>query len=183
MAEDIPRWLICGAGAGLAVDLGLYPLDTIKTRLQSKQGFFAAGGFKHIYSGMGSVAIGSAPGAALFFMTYRSVNGLFRKESSYLFCLQLIADSLVHAFSATIAEVVACAVRVPTELVKQRLQASAKQALSDVCREIYKSNRLRGFYRGYLSTIAREIPFSIIEFPLWEFLKMKLAKNRVSGLL
>ncbi|EYC15357.1 hypothetical protein Y032_0037g3475 [Ancylostoma ceylanicum] len=81
MAEDIPRWLVCGAGAGLAVDLGLYPLDTIKTRLQSKQGFLAAGGFRNIYSGMGSVAIGSAPGAALFFLSYRSVNAMFKEES------------------------------------------------------------------------------------------------------
>ncbi|KHJ78451.1 carrier protein PET8 domain protein [Oesophagostomum dentatum] len=171
MAEDIPRWLVCGAGAGLAVDLGLYPLDTIKTRLQSKQGFLAAGGFRNIYSGMGSVAIGSAPGAALFFMSYRYMNSLFKEENSF-----------VHAFSASIAEVVACAVRVPTELVKQRLQASSgKRALSDVCREIYRSNRLRGFYRGYLSTVAREIPFSVIEFPLWEFLKSKVAERKVSS--
>ncbi len=28
------RRLICGAVAGLAVDLSLYPLDTCKTRLQ-----------------------------------------------------------------------------------------------------------------------------------------------------
>lgn len=170
MNEDIPRWLVCGAGAGLAVDLGLYPLDTIKTRLQSRQGFFAAGGFKHIYSGMGSVAIGSAPGAALFFLSYRSINGCFKEESS-----------LVHAFSASMAETIACAVRVPTELVKQRLQASStKRRLMEVCMEIYRSNRFRGFYRGYLSTVAREIPFSVIEFPLWEFLKKAVAARKGS---
>lgn len=43
------KWTLCGATAGLAVDLGLYPLDTIKTRLQSKQGFIAAGGLRNIY--------------------------------------------------------------------------------------------------------------------------------------
>ena len=47
--DEVVRWLICGAGAGLAVDLGLYPLDTIKTRLQSQQGFRSAGGFSRIY--------------------------------------------------------------------------------------------------------------------------------------
>lgn len=41
--------LVCGATAGIAVDLGLYPLDTLKTRLQSKQGFRAAGGFRNLY--------------------------------------------------------------------------------------------------------------------------------------
>ena len=43
--------LISGGLAGTAVDVSLFPLDTIKTRLQSKQGFLAAGGFKNIYSG------------------------------------------------------------------------------------------------------------------------------------
>ncbi|CAJ0599646.1 unnamed protein product [Cylicocyclus nassatus] len=143
-------------------------VDTIKTRLQSKQGFFAAGGFRHIYSGMGSVAIGSAPGAALFFVTYRSVNGMFNKE-----------NWLVRSFSASIAEIVACAIRVPTELVKQRMQASSsKRMLSDVCIEIYKSDNLRGFYRGYVSTIIREIPFSIIQFPLWEYWKDAIAARK-----
>lgn len=51
-----------GGCAGTAVDVTLFPLDTIKTRLQSSQGFFKAGGFRGIYSGLGAAAIGSAPG-------------------------------------------------------------------------------------------------------------------------
>uniref|UniRef100_A0A0K0DJR0 S-adenosylmethionine mitochondrial carrier protein n=1 Tax=Angiostrongylus cantonensis TaxID=6313 RepID=A0A0K0DJR0_ANGCA len=170
MNEDLVRWLVCGAGAGLAVDLGLYPLDTMKTRLQSKQGFVAAGGFRNLYrhDGMGPVAVGSAPGAALFFLNYRLLNSLFSEESA--FC---------HAVSASFAEAVACLVRVPTEIVKQRLQASNhERGLRQVCREIYRSGRVFGFYRGYLSTIAREIPFSVIEFPLWEFLKTTVASRK-----
>jgi len=48
--------------AGTAVDVALFPLDTIKTRLQSSQGFFKAGGFKGVYSGLSAAAAGSAPG-------------------------------------------------------------------------------------------------------------------------
>ena len=44
------------------MDLLFFPIDTVKTRLQSSQGFFAAGGFKGIYKGIGSVVVGSAPG-------------------------------------------------------------------------------------------------------------------------
>ena len=43
--------LISGGIAGTTVDVALYPLDTIKTRLQSSQGFIKAGGFKGVYSG------------------------------------------------------------------------------------------------------------------------------------
>lgn len=56
--------------AGTSVDVALFPIDTLKTRLQSPQGFIQAGGFRGIYNGLGAAAIGSAPGAALFFSTY-----------------------------------------------------------------------------------------------------------------
>lgn len=53
-----------GAAAGLSVDLLFFPIDTVKTRLQSRQGFLASGGFKGIYKGIGSVFVGGAPGGA-----------------------------------------------------------------------------------------------------------------------
>src|SRR5512140_1139106 len=62
--------LLAGALAGTTVDLSLYPLDTLKTRLQSSSGFLASGGFSGVYRGVGSAIVGSAPGAALFFCTY-----------------------------------------------------------------------------------------------------------------
>ena len=47
--------------AGLSVDMALFPIDTVKTRLQSAKGFMNAGGFRGIYSGVGSAAVGSMP--------------------------------------------------------------------------------------------------------------------------
>src|SRR4051794_38159663 len=62
-----------GGVAGTAVDLSLFPLDTLKTRLQSSAGFRASGGFRNLYRGLGSVALGSAPSASLFFLAYDSI--------------------------------------------------------------------------------------------------------------
>jgi solute carrier family 25 S-adenosylmethionine transporter 26 len=64
--------LVAGAIAGTSVDTILFPLDTIKTRLQSKQGFLKSGGFKNIYSGLSSAIMGSSPSAAFFFLTYET---------------------------------------------------------------------------------------------------------------
>ena len=50
-----------GSAAGVVTDIILYPIDTIKTRLQSSEGFYKSGGFSGIYKGIGAAAAGSAP--------------------------------------------------------------------------------------------------------------------------
>ena len=48
------------------MDLLFFPIDTVKTRLQSSQGFRRAGGLAGVYKGVGSVIVGSAPGGVFF---------------------------------------------------------------------------------------------------------------------
>lgn len=55
--------LLAGGAAGTSVDILLFPLDTIRTRLQSQKGFWSSGGFRGIYSGLLSASVGSAPTA------------------------------------------------------------------------------------------------------------------------
>ena len=59
--------LIAGGCAGTTVDVALYPLDALKTRLQSPAGFWKAGGFSGIYRGVLATALGASPGSAMFF--------------------------------------------------------------------------------------------------------------------
>uniref|UniRef100_A0AAF5DG64 Uncharacterized protein n=1 Tax=Strongyloides stercoralis TaxID=6248 RepID=A0AAF5DG64_STRER len=109
------RWFVCGGFAGLSVDLALYPIDTIKTRIQSENGFIKSGGFKNIYKGIGAVALGAAPGSAAFFITYKKLQDLsFSNKKS----------PLTDAFCASVGEISACIVRVPTEHIKQLAQTS-----------------------------------------------------------
>ena len=54
----------------MAVDGTLFPLDTLKTRLQSPDGFRQSGGFRGIYSGLGPAILGSAPTGKLFLVSY-----------------------------------------------------------------------------------------------------------------
>ncbi|KFD66541.1 hypothetical protein M514_01538 [Trichuris suis] len=155
--------LFSGAFAGLAVDLALYPLDTLKTRLQSSAGLMSTGGFKSMYAGLPSIAVGSAPGSALFFLTYEYVKGA---SSGWV-----PNRSASHVLAACCGELVACLVRVPTEVIKQRAQAMATVSVGKVAASILASSGPAGLYRGFLATVAREIPFSCIQFPLWESLK------------
>lgn len=54
--------LLSGATAGLCVDLAVYPLDTIKTRLQSISQSIKPSGRLHLFAGLPAVLFGSAPG-------------------------------------------------------------------------------------------------------------------------
>lgn len=156
--------LIAGGCAGTSVDIALYPLDTLRTRLQSEQGFLKAGGFKGAYRGVLSAAIGSAPGAAAFFSTYETMKGVIKTSSGGE------ERWWHHSTASSCGEVAACFIRVPTDNIKQNMQVGKYETLTVALRSI-SAGGVGGFYTGYLTTVAREIPFSFIQFPLYEGFK------------
>ena len=79
--------------------------DTIKSRLQSPEGIIKAGGFRGIYKGLSVAAVGSAPGAALFFMTYEASKNYCERYSERDNAIK-IAPSVVHMFCASVGEFV-----------------------------------------------------------------------------
>ncbi|KAH3900491.1 probable Putative mitochondrial carrier protein PET8 [Saccharomycodes ludwigii] len=172
--------LISGACAGTATDLVFFPIDTLKTRLQAKGGFFHNGGYRGVYKGLGSAVIASAPSASLFFVTYDSM-----KKFLHPFFIKYIggcnnkselANVLTHMSASSLGEITACLVRVPAEVIKQRTQTSQLLNSSSwkTLRSILQNNRgnvISTLYRGWNTTIMREIPFTCIQFPIYEYLK------------
>ncbi|KAK4165113.1 putative mitochondrial carrier protein PET8 [Cladorrhinum sp. PSN259] len=166
--------LLAGALAGTTVDLSLFPLDTLKTRLQSSAGFFASGGFRGIYRGVGSAVVGSAPGAAFFFSTYEASKSFLSTSTT-----TQLSQPQTHMVAASLGEIAACAIRVPTEVVKQRAQAgqfggSSLNSLLAILRQrstVGIFGVWRELYRGWGITVMREVPFTVLQFPMWEGLK------------
>lgn len=70
------------------------------------------------------------------------------------------------------------------------MQAGLHHSLTEAVSTAYKLNGFSGFYVGYGTTIMREvnlfppisyfqqIPFSLIQFPIYEKLKLEIAKFR-----
>jgi solute carrier family 25 S-adenosylmethionine transporter 26 len=93
MPSEFTTALLSGGCAGFAVDISLYPLDTIKSRMQSQEGFVKAGGLRGVYAGLGPAALGSFPGAALFFATYETSKAALTGDSQR-------SNALVHLTAA-----------------------------------------------------------------------------------
>lgn len=175
--DEVLRSLVAGGVAGTCTDLVFFPIDTIKTRLQAKGGFFKNGGRHGIYQGVGSTIVASAPGAALFFMCYDFGK---RKLPEYTWFKD--RPAAIHMVSASVGEIVACSIRVPSEVVKQRVQTgqhgSSWVSLKNILSNATGEGVFRGLYRGYFTTVMREIPFTMIQFPLYEGMKTRWAAAR-----
>ncbi|KAJ5952205.1 Mitochondrial substrate/solute carrier [Penicillium vulpinum] len=203
------RSLISGAIAGLTVDCSLYPLDTIKTRLQKARDHTAPQTrlslrqtFRGIYAGLPSVLFGSAPSAASFFIVYDGVKRTMLPPQPIGSKPNPQSRShiiLTHSLASSLGEIAACAVRVPTEVIKQRAQAglfggSSLLALKDILslRHAVSASTaspstpapkrgygqvFRELYRGAGITIAREIPFTVLQFTMWESMKEAYGKR------
>jgi len=167
--------LFAGGIAGICVDTVLFPLDTLKTRLQSSQGFQKAGGFKGVYRGIGAAVIGSAPIASLFFGAYEFTKHTLEHRMG-------VAEGeggwVVPMVAGIVGETVACFMVVPTENIKQKVQAGLHPTAIKSLLSILEEEGPRGLYRGYSATVLREVPFSIIQYPIWEALKHQLIISR-----
>jgi solute carrier family 25 S-adenosylmethionine transporter 26 len=96
---------------------------------------------------------------------------------------------------------VSCLIRVPTEIVKSRTQTGAYGPGKSSWHSLVQTMRyegIRGFYRGFGITIAREVshfgissrtqddtdeqlPFTSLQFPLYEALKGQLSRRYLDG--
>lgn len=183
--------LLAGGLAGTSVDVALFPIDTLKTRLQSPAGFVASGGFRGVYKGVVAAAAGSAPGAALFFGTYEALKpAVARWQRSALGGGDGYSPAATHMIAASMGEAAACLVRVPTEVLKSKMQTNAAGAstLSSTLRLVlserdgrsFASGTFGGLYRGYGITLMREVPFAFVQFPLYERFKVEWGRYQGS---
>lgn len=174
---DAPAWrvaagnLAAGATAGCSVEAALYPIDTIKTRLQAMRsggGFSAllkAGGGRSLYAGVWGNLAGVAPASAVFMAVYepvkRAVMDAVPEDKAFL-----------GPLSAGVAAGVASSViRVPTEVVKTRMQTGEFRHAFTALKTILAKEGAKGIFAGYGSFLLRDLPFDAIEFVTYEQLK------------
>ncbi|XAR73264.1 hypothetical protein NMG60_11007175 [Bertholletia excelsa] len=165
--------VIAGGTAGVVVETALYPIDTIKTRLQAAQG----GGqiiLKGLYSGLAGNLAGVLPASAMFVGVYEPT------KQKLLKVVPENLSALAHLTAGAIGGIAASLIRVPTEVVKQRMQTGQFGSAPDAVRLIVSKEGFKGLYAGYGSFLLRDLPFDAIQFCIYEQLRIgyKLAAKR-----
>ncbi|PON52682.1 Mitochondrial substrate/solute carrier [Parasponia andersonii] len=164
---------IAGAAAGVIVEAVLYPIDTIKTRLQAAHG----GGsiiLKDLYSGLAGNLVGSLPASAICVGVYEPA------KQTLLASFPEKLSALAHLTAGFIGGAASSLIRVPTEVVKQRMQTGQFASAPDAVRLIVAKEGFKGLYAGYGSFLLRDLPFDAIQFCMYEQLRIgyKLAARR-----
>ncbi|CAO3592112.1 unnamed protein product [Absidia cylindrospora] len=174
---------IAGALAGIGEHCLMYPVDSIKTRMQVGQSVStlvsaSSTGWlqtqQQLWRGVYSVVIGAGPAHALHFATYEFCKERFhrwiqREESSWTRdenLQQILATgsagacaTLVHDFMMT-----------PFDVIKQRMQLkdSIYRSVRECARAVYVKEGITAFYISLPTTLTMSIPFQSIQFATYE---------------
>ena len=135
-----------------------------------------AGGGRALYTGVWGNLAGVMPASAIFMGVYEPIK-------------RQVADQappgrewLGPLIAGATAGVAASVVRVPTEVVKQRMQSGEfGGAAINAVRAIVAREGVRGMFAGYGSFLLRDIPFDAIEFVAYEQLKRAYAATLKGG--
>uniref|UniRef100_A0A6V7QQ19 S-adenosylmethionine carrier 1, chloroplastic/mitochondrial n=1 Tax=Ananas comosus var. bracteatus TaxID=296719 RepID=A0A6V7QQ19_ANACO len=130
--------------------------------------------WKGLYSGLAGNIAGVLPASAVFV-------GIYEPTKQKL--LEIFPEkfsAVAHLTAGAIGGAAASLIRVPTEVVKQRMQTGQFSSAPDAVRLILAKEGFKGLYAGYSSFLLRDLPFDAIQFCLYEQLRIgyKIAAKR-----
>jgi len=177
------RAMVAGSAAGMTEHAVMFPLDTVKTRMQVTPGnaipshtsslsallkIARTEGVTRLYRGAPLVAISAVPAHALYFGAYEATRKfLGANRSSH--------QPLKTAFAGIVATMGHDILSTPIDVIKQRLQMENSPLRS------YKDGLLNTsfnqLFRSYPTTVMLNIPMVVVNFVVYESLIL-LAKSQ-----
>ncbi|KXH41959.1 hypothetical protein CSIM01_02795 [Colletotrichum simmondsii] len=179
--------MIAGGVGGSTGDMLMHSLDTVKTRQQGdphippKYTSLGSSYYKilrqegvrrGLYGGWIPALGGSLPGTMMFFGTY---------EWSKRFLIDHgVQQHLAYLTAGFLGDLAGSIVYVPSEVLKTRLQLQGRynnpyfksgynyRGTVDAARTIVRHEGPAALFHGYQATLARDLPFSALQFMFWE---------------
>lgn len=173
---DVSTHMTAGAIAGLMEHCVMYPLDSVKTRMQSLSGTSSYRGIGEVLQrmvaqegilrpvrGMGAVVLGAGPAHALYFSCYEYLKDNLTHQG--------LNNHVAYGAAGCVATILHDGIMTPADVVKQRLQMykSPYKSLLDCIASIYRTEGISAFYRSYTTQLAMNVPFQSLHFVTYEF--------------
>ncbi|XP_022745221.1 uncharacterized protein LOC111295762 [Durio zibethinus] len=165
-----------GLSCALSTSL-MHPVDTIKTRVQASTLTFPEIISKLPQIGVRGLYRGSIPAILGQFSSHGLRTGIF--EASKLVLINVapnLPDIQVQSMASFCSTFLGTAVRIPCEVLKQRLQAGLFDNVGEALVGTWHQDGLKGFFRGTGATLCREVPFYVAGMGLYAESK-KLAQQ------
>lgn len=152
----------------------MYPVDTIKTRMQMGKKVSLDG----LYKGVGGSLFGQVPYGVLTFGSYEIYKqALISKFPS-------ANPVYLYALSAIMGDITGSGWLCPSEVIKQQLQGGMHSNMMSAISSVWKNQGVKGFYQGYLGGLARDVPFRVAQLTSYEVTKslyLKQKSNRLNA--
>lgn len=171
------RAMAAGSCAGVTEHVTMFPVDTVKTRLQVRSGpsdartgllptikqIVQKEGVLRLYRGASLVAVGAIPAHAMYFGAYeltRKLLGATRsKHQPFHTAAAGVSATIGHDLIST-----------PIDVIKQRLQMK-KSPISGIY-DGFRKTPLNQLFRSFPSTVLLNIPMVCANFVTYESLKL-----------
>lgn len=179
------QFMVAGSVAGSIEHMAMFPVDTLKTRMQAIVGsgsypvqnvnvrqacksIMKNEGAAGFYRGIGAMGLGAGPAHAVYFSVYELCKQYFSRGDPN--------NSVAHAVSGVCATVASDAVFTPMDVVKQRLQlkSSPYKGVVDCVRRVLVEEGIGAFYASYKTTVVMNAPFTAVHFATYEAAKRGL---------
>jgi hypothetical protein len=125
-------------------------------------------GLRGLFSGLLSASVGSFLSTLAYFACYESLKRKFIDDYH-------INPTVSYLMAGGVGDTVSSVLYVPSEVVKQRLQMSGMMSMEsrytgsvDAFLKILERRGIRGLYYGWGATMLRDVPFTAIQFALFE---------------
>lgn len=179
---------IAGFIAASVAKIITHPLDTIKSKLQIQKSEFLTirnmfkqtykvEGIQGFYKGLNITLLGTIPASAFYFGSYEFAKKYLTKKSN------IKQDYLIHFCSGMFAELIACIIFVPVDIIRERRQIQSNvesyqyKSDTDAFKQILSKEGIRGIYKAYFATVASFGPTSALYFTFFENFKGYFISN------
>ncbi|GJN28523.1 hypothetical protein PR202_gb16662 [Eleusine coracana subsp. coracana] len=153
--------LVGGLASALSTSL-MHPIDSMKTRIQASSLSFPDLISKLPQIGLQGLYRGSIPAILGQFSSHGLRTGIF--EASKLVLINVaptLPEIQVQSLASFCSTILGTAVRIPCEVLKQRLQAGIFNNVGEAIVGTMRQDGPKGFFRGTGATLCREVPLYV----------------------